>query len=135
MKKVFLDSDIILDALLKRPGFNLLAMNIINLAYELRFKIVTSSVVFVNVHYFLDKYDRANKFQLLTRLRSIISIIEVGEAVIDLALKSGINDFEDAIQYYAAMSANVNVIITRNIKDYKKSTIPVLTAEQFLRTL
>ncbi len=52
-----------------------------------------------------------------------------------MALKSGIDDFEDAVQYYAAKSAHVDFIITRNIKDYKESTIPVLTAEQFLRTL
>ncbi len=134
MKKIFLDSDIILDALLKRPQFLVPAMNIISLA-NINFKAITSSVAFVNVHYFLDKYDRTNKLQLLTRLRSVISIIEVGESIIDLALKSGVSDFEDAVQYYAAMSANADVIITRNIKDYKQSTIPVLTAEQFLRTL
>ncbi len=135
MKKVFLDGDVILDALLKRAGFNLPAMNIINLAYELQLKIVTSAVVFVNVHYFLDKYDRTNKFQLLKRLRSVISILEVGEPAIDLALKSGLDDFEDAVQYYTALTANVDVIITRNIKDYKHSTLPVLTPIQFLETL
>ncbi len=135
MKKIFLDSDIILDALLKRPGFYLPAMNIINLAYQLHFKAITSSVAFVNVHYFLDKFDRANKFQLLIDLRSIVSIIEIGETTIDLALKSGFSDFEDAVQCYAAMGAKADIIITRNIKDYKQSTITVLTAEQFLRTL
>src|SRR5437879_4293455 len=100
-------------------------MNIISLANS-DLKIVTSSIAFINVHYFLDKFDRKNKFQLLKRLRSIISIIEVGETIIDLALKSGLTDFEDAVQYYAAMSANADVIITRNIKDYKQSIIPVL---------
>jgi predicted nucleic acid-binding protein len=134
VKRIFLDSDIILDALLKRPEFLVPAMNIISLA-NINFKIVTSSVAFVNVHYFLDKFEKTNKLQLLARLRSIISIIEVGETIIDLALKSGINDFEDAVQYYSAMSVNADFIITRNIKDYKQSTIPVLTAEQFLRTL
>ncbi|MDF2430616.1 MAG: hypothetical protein JWP44_247 [Mucilaginibacter sp.] len=110
-------------------------MNVISLADNPKFKIVTSSVAFVNVHYFVDKFDRVNKSNLISGLRSIISIIEVGETIIDLALKSGINDFEDAVQYYAAVSAKADAIITRNIKDYKLSTIPVLTAEQFLRTL
>ncbi len=134
MKKIFLDSDIILDALLKRPEHFLPAMNIISLA-NVNFKLVTSSVAFVNVHYFLDKFDRANKFSLLTKLRSVISVVEIGEIIIDLALKSRLNDFEDAVQYFAALNANVDAIITRNIKDYKQATIPVLTAEQFLRTL
>ena len=135
MKNIFLDSDIILDALLKRPGFSLPAMNVIALAHEHNFKLTTSAVVFVNVHYFLDKFDRANKFKLLKGLRSAVSIIEINEAIIDSALKSGLIDFEDAVQYYAAVNANVDVIVTRNTRDYKQSYIPVLTPEQFLKTL
>ena len=134
MKRLFLDSDIILDALLKRPEFTVPALNIFCLA-NINFKIVTSSVAFVNVHYFVDKYDRTNKFKLLKNLRTIISIIEVGETVIDAALKSDMPDFEDAVQYYTALSAKADVIITRNTKHYKEATIPVLTAEQFLMTL
>ena len=135
MKKLFLDSDIILDAVLKRPGFVVPAMNIISLLQQRQFKAVTSSVAFVNVHYFLDKFDRDNKLKLLIGIRSIVSIAEVGENIIDLALKSGLRDFEDAVQYYTAMSAKCDVIITRNLKDYKQSTMPVLTAEQFLSKL
>ncbi|MES2425653.1 MAG: PIN domain-containing protein [Bacteroidota bacterium] len=135
MTKVFLDSDILLDATLKRPEFIVPALNIINLIQKGQLKAVTSSVAFVNVHYFLDKFDKTNKFTLLKKLRSILSIVNVDEEIIDIALKSGINDFEDAVQYYTAKSAGADVIITRNIKDYKESTIPVLTAEQFLRTL
>ena len=58
-------------------------------------------------------------------LRSITSIIEVGEQIIDLALKSTLNDLEDAVQYYTAKSAKADFIIARNIKDYKHATIPV----------
>jgi len=64
-----------------------------------------------------------------------VSIIEVNESIIDSALNSTFTDFEDAIQYYAAMSANIDLIITRNIEDYKQASIPVLTAEQFLKQL
>ncbi len=135
MTKIFLDSDILLDVTLKRPDFLVPALNIINLIQKGQVKATTSSVVFVNVHYFLDKFDKTNKFTLLKQIRSILSIVNVNEAIIDDALNSGINDFEDAVQFYAANSVNADFIITRNIKDYKESTIPVLTAEQFLRTL
>jgi len=135
LTKIFLDSDILLDVTLKRPDFLVPALNIINLIQKGQVKATTSSVVFVNVHYFLDKFDKTNKFTLLKQIRSILSIVNVNEAIIDDALNSGINDFEDAVQYYTAKSANADFIITRNIKDYKESTIPVLTAEQFLRTL
>jgi len=135
VKEIFLGSDIILDALLKRPGFMLPAMNVLKFAEMQKLKALTSSIAFVNIHYFLNKYERVNKMFLMKQLRPLVSIINVDEDIIDKALKSGITDFEDAVQYYAALTANVDFIITRNIKDYKQSTIPVLTAEQFLRTL
>jgi len=135
VKKVFIDSDVILDGLLKRPGFDTQALNLFTLAYQNTIEGMTSSVAFMNVHYFLNKFDRPNALFLLKHLRSIIFLIKVGEKEIDLALKSNFTDFEDAVQYYSAISANADVIITRNIKDYKQSTIPVLTAEQFLRAL
>ncbi len=135
MKKIFLDSDVLLDLTLKRPDSVLPVLNIVDLIQNGKLKAVTSAVVFVNVQYFLNKYNRTNKISLLNHIRSILNIITVDEDIIDKALKSGIADFEDAVQYYAAISANVDFIITRNIKDYKQAVIPVLTAEQFLRTL
>jgi predicted nucleic acid-binding protein len=118
-----------------REPFCLPAINLIELCYQNRFEAYTSSVAFVNTNYFLDKFAAATRLQSLQRLRSAISIIEVNEKTIDLALNSDFTDFEDAIQFYAASHAGIDVIITRNTKDYKESTIPVLTAEQFLRTL
>lgn len=135
MIKIFLDSDIILDALLRRDPFYLSAANIMALMYHKQIRVVTSSVVFVNVHYFLNKSIPANKMLLLKELRNSIAIINVGENIIDQALNSEFSDFEDAVQYFAAKSIKADFIITRNTKDYKHSTIPVLTAEQFLRTL
>jgi predicted nucleic acid-binding protein len=135
VKKVFLDSDIILDSLLQRPPFDLHAMNLIALAPTGRIDIVTSSIAFINVNYFLNKFDKTNKSRLLKGLRSVISIAEVGELIIDAALNSSFLDFEDAIQYFTAISTKADVIITRNSKDYKQASIPVMTAEQFLNTL
>ena len=135
MKTIFFDTDVILDALLKRPGFELAAINLLALGSEGNIKAVTSSIAFVNISYFLDKFDRLRKPLLLNVLRSIVGIVEVGEEIIDQALKSNFSDFEDAVQYYAAVSAKAEVIITRNAKDYKQASIPVLTAGQFLKTL
>ena len=136
MKRIFLDSDILLDALLKRQHFLLPAMNVLALAdKKSSFQLMTSAVAFVNVHYFLDKFDRPNKYQLLNFLKPNISILNVDEKIIDLALRKGSNDFEDSVQYFTALNAGANAIITRNKKDYIQSEIPVLTAEEFLKTL
>lgn len=135
MKRIFLDSDIVLDALLKRPGFDLPALNILALANQSDIAAYISSLAFMNVHYFLDKFERRSKIHLLKTLRSIVDIVEIGKHEIDMALISNFPDFEDAVQYHAAIKAEAEAIITRNIKDYKYSSLPVLTAEQFLKTL
>ena|ERR1700761_391487 len=112
------------------------AKNVLALADKKNdFLLVTSAIAFVNVHYFLNKYDRTNKFQLLNIVRSNVSIVNVDEKIIDMALKNGNDDFEDTVQYFAAMKAGADVIITRNKKDYIQSEIPVLNAEEFLNTL
>ena len=73
--------------------------------------------------------------EAVTLLTQQLQIISEDASIVEQAIISDFNDFEDAVQYYAAKSAGADVIITRNIKDYKESTIPVLTAEQFLSTL
>jgi predicted nucleic acid-binding protein len=135
MRKIFIDSDIMLDAALHREPFYLYAANLLELCYESRLKAITSPTAFINTHYFLNKFSPLTKMESLKRLRSIVSITEINEIIIDLAFNSTFTDFEDAVQFYTAKNAGADIIITRNIKDYKHSTIPVLTAEQFLRTL
>jgi predicted nucleic acid-binding protein len=135
MIKVFLDSDIVLDALLRRVPFYLPAINLMDLAHNNRINVYTSSVAFVNVNYFLNKAKIDNRIDVLIQLRSIVDIINIDAIIVDQALSSIFTDFEDAVQYYAAVSAKVDFIITRNTKDYTHSDIPVLTAEQFLQTL
>ena len=55
--------------------------------------------------------------------------------VIEKALNSGFKDFEDALQNYATMNyGEIEVIVTRNVKDYKKSEIGVLTPETFVKS-
>ena len=135
MKKIFLDSDVMLDVSLQRHPFYLPALNVLELCYKSHFKAVASSIAFINTNYFLNKFAPLTRIESLKRLRSVISIIEVNEQIIDLALNSDFKDFEDGVQFYAAKSAKADVIITRNIKDYKGSSLIVLTPEQFLKTL
>ena len=135
MKKIFIDSDVMLDVTLRREPFYLYALNLFEFCHQENVNAVTSSVAFINTNYFLKKLAPDTRWTSLKRLRGILSIVEVTEPMIDMALKDEKSDFEDAVQYHAALTANADFIITRNIKDYKQATIPVLTAEQFLRTL
>ncbi|MCH7515046.1 MAG: twitching motility protein PilT [Bacteroidetes bacterium] len=54
------------------------------------------------------------------------------DKIIDLSLNSDFNDFEDAIQYYTAIENKFEIIITRNLREFKLSKIPVMTANDYL---
>ena len=71
----------------------------------------------------------------ISDLLSVFRIAPVKESNLRLALDSKINDFEDAVQFAAAKEVAAEFIITRNVGDYKKSTIPATTPGLFLATL
>jgi predicted nucleic acid-binding protein len=136
MKVLFIDSDVLLDTILMRAPFFNNSVEIIELADNNSFYCCASVHSLLNIHYsakkvFGEKLARQSILVLIEKL----NIIEEGSDIVKQAALSNFSDFEDAVQYYTAVSAKADVIITRNIKDYKQSTIPVLTAEQFLRTL
>jgi hypothetical protein len=136
MSVIFVDSDILLDVILDRIPFYDSSVRILLLADQSEFSCCTAVHSLLNVHYVtkrklgLPEADKAIKL-----LIGKITIVSEDQTTVDQAIQSGFTDFEDAVQFFAAKSVNADYIITRNLKDYKESTIPVLTAEQFLRTL
>jgi hypothetical protein len=69
---------------------------------------------------------------LLHDLRQLVRVAPADEQSIDDALASNFSDFEDALQYYSAVSVKAEAIITRNGKDFSKSSIPVMTAGEWM---
>ncbi|MEX0719889.1 MAG: PIN domain-containing protein [Balneolaceae bacterium] len=130
----FIDSDICLDALTNRSPFSKNAIQILYLAETKKIIAVTSSLSFSNMFYLLSKWSSVSKaYTQLSKLKTIISIASVREQEVDASLASKWRDFEDAIQYHSALPCNCSAIITRNKSDYKKSEIPVLSPDEFLR--
>ncbi len=72
---------------------------------------------------------------MLKKLKKYIKIIGVDDQVIDDALNPKFTDFEDAVQYYSAVKAKCECVVTRNVKDYKLSKLSVLNAEQLINIL
>ena len=64
-----------------------------------------------------------------------MSVLNVNDSIINKALESEFKDFEDAIQYFTAIENNMDCIITRNVKDYQNSIIPVYTPTELLEKL
>lgn len=136
MKKLFIDSDILLDTILiRQPHFNDSA-EVVRLADNDDYVCCTSVHSLLNIHYFLKKALGENLArQAVSVLTEKLEIISENVNIVNQAVGSNFSDFEDAVQFYAAKSVNADYIITRNTKDYKESTIPVYTAGQFLRPL
>jgi len=134
--RIFVDSDIILDLLSKRHQFYEFSAELFTLGDMGKIQLVTTSLVFANVFYILKKTAGLEKAkELLRKLRILISVVPVREKAVDLALNSDFADFEDALQYFTAQDNGIEIILTRNIKDYKKAGLIVQTAEEFLKAV
>lgn len=135
MIKVFVDTDIILDLLVKREPHFIHAAKLFTLIDRNKIKAFSSPLVFANLQYLLKK-ETSNNIALnnLRKLKTILDILPVNGRVIDQSLNSEFKDFEDAIQYFTVVNNGIDIIITRNIVDYKKSKISVATAQDFLKT-
>jgi predicted nucleic acid-binding protein len=136
MKKLFLDTNIVLDVILGREEFVENALKVLTLIDRERFKGYISSLSCSNIYYITAKhFNKLTALKKLEHFRVRIQIADVGAKVIDLALSSDFEDFEDAVQYYSALETNCDIIITRNKKHYNASLIPVFTPKEFLRYL
>lgn len=133
MISVFVDTDVCLDLLTGRTPFNKTAEILFSLADREVIKIYVSSLSFSNIDYVLkSQYTSIHSRQLLARFKTLVNVLAVNDKTIDLAIASDFNDFEDAIQYACAIENSLSTVITRNIKDYKKATLAVLTPETFI---
>jgi predicted nucleic acid-binding protein len=129
-----LDSDVVLDFLLKRTPFNVVAKELFTLALNEKIEICISSLAIANIYYLLQKV--IGKVESLILLREILNfskILSVGQHEIMEAIISDFLDLEDSIQHQTALNnTKIKGVITRNIKDFKKSKLPVYSPESFL---
>ena len=132
-KKVFVDTDIIYDLLAKREPFYQPSARLFTLADEGRIQIFISALSLANLHYLISKETSSFQArQILRKFKLLVQTAPLNEKIIDLALNSGFIDFEDAVQYYSALQNEIEILITRNLKDYKKAQITVMTAQDFI---
>lgn len=134
MKDLLVDTNIVIDLLAKRQNFYQEAQELFTLADEKQVNLYISSLTFANTHYVLSKElgsEEARK--VLIKLKLLVKALPLDDRILELALSSDFTDFEDGIQYYTALENNLEIIISRNKKDFKTATLPVLTAKEFLK--
>ena len=133
MKKILVDTNIVIDLLSKREAFYQEAQELFTLADQKKVLLYVSSLTIANTHYLLSSsYKIADARKILIKFKILVNVLPMDDKILELALVSDFNDFEDAIQYHTALENNIDIILTRNKKDFKNSVLPVLNAKEFL---
>jgi predicted nucleic acid-binding protein len=137
MKHVFVDTNVVIDFLADRKPFSLDAARLFNMAVEEKIKLYISAVSYNNIYYVLrQSLTNSVTIKLLEQLAEISEITNITSKVIKQSLKTDFKDYEDAIQYYSALSVqNIDFLVTRNTKDFKKSLLPVLTPTEAILSI
>lgn len=134
--RLFLDTNIILDLLGERDPFYESIAKIATLAEKSRLTMVASPLSFATANYILSKFENPQVAkEKLRKFKILCEVCVLDDRIIEKGLNSGFNDFEDALQYFSATASECEIILTRNGKDFKKSHIPVLTADEYIKSL
>ena len=133
IKRVFIDTDVILDVALAREPF-LEASRIVLALVENNIAIgYMSSNGVANLYYILRKSGGdINARRFITKLIQYITVISIEHSDIVNGLKSSIPDFEDALQQCSAYRNQCDCIVTRNVDDYKSSSAIAYSPIEFL---
>lgn len=132
---IFIDTNILLDVLAKREPFYAASAEIWSLAERGEVQGFISTISFNNLYYVIRKTSgKHNADKALRHLRDIFTPVATDTQLLNQAIDSGLNDFEDAIQFHSAIRTKAKCLITRDPKHFKeaKATLAISTPEEFL---
>ena len=134
--RVVLDTNVLIDFFLDRQPFAADAADLIQRAQRLEFQGVACATSFTTVDYLARKAVGAEEAK--AQVAYLLSTLEVGPvngAILRDAFESTIRDFEDAVVVESARASNADYIVTRDLRDFGASPIPVHTPESFRKLL
>ena len=134
MSRLLIDTNIVMDLLSKREKFYDEAAALFSRADKKELVLTITSLTFGNTNYILTKLKSAKEArEILRKFKVLVELLNLDDKIAELALSDeSFPDFEDGLQYYSAIENQIDVIITRNKKDFKNSKIPVLSTKEFL---
>ncbi len=134
MIKILVDTNVILDLLAKREKFYLDSLQLFSLADQSKIQLIISTLSIANTHYLLNDVMKMKDARVVIRkFKVLVNSYSLSDKIVELALNDkSFKDFEDGIQFYTALEANCNAIVTRNTKDFKNSSIPVFRPKEYL---
>jgi predicted nucleic acid-binding protein len=134
-QSIFIDTDVVLDFLTGRQPFAMDAAIVFSLNVENKINAFIAPLTFSNCYYIIRKVMKHdNVIAKLTELLDIIDVSLMNKDTVTNALRSDFKDFEDSLQYYSAINNDkIDIILTRNIKDYKHSDIAMLSPDTYIK--
>lgn len=134
--KVLLDTDVLVDVGLERPGFADPATKLLRAIEERACEGFLAWHSAANLYYLMrPKRGGDDARRLIGRLTEIVEIPATDTKSLRQAAALPMADFEDAMQAVAALACGADFIATRNLKDYRKSPVPAAAPETILALL
>ena len=132
MKSIFLDTNVLIDFFADRKPFSIDAARLFDYSLKKKLNIYISAVSYNNIYYIVrQSLSHAETIKMLTEISEWTNVIDLTKDIINKSLTSDFKDFEDAIQYHCAKSINkIDLIVTRDTKDYKVSSLAILTPKE-----
>ncbi|MEN0003377.1 MAG: PIN domain-containing protein [Bacteroidota bacterium] len=131
---IFIDSDVLIDVALRRSPFWKDAARLLVLVDKGEVEAVTSTLVLSNTLYIVQK--QSNKLTAHEFLAFTLQLLDespLNFTHLTSSLDSTFTDKEDGFNFYSAKQLGVKIIISRNIRDYKKGDLPVLSPRAYLQ--
>ena len=134
MKRIFIDTNILVDLIADRRPFSKFAITLFMNAEHGKIKLFTSSHAMATTYYLLKKYLGEHELrEILHSIMDYLTVVAITHDHVKYGLKSKHKDFEDALQIISASSiSKIDCIVTRNAKDFKLSEIPVFSPHEIV---
>jgi len=129
--KILFDTNVILDVLLNRKPFVELSANLVSSVENKTIEGYLCATTITTLDYLISKSRNRETAKIeIQKLLTLFQIADVNSTVLTMAINSGFTDFEDAVQYFSGKCSNIDGLVSRNTKDYKKAVLPIYTPDE-----
>jgi predicted nucleic acid-binding protein len=130
---VFFDTNVLMDVLLERRPFVAESQKVWFLAERSKVRGMVAALSFPNIYYIIRKMRGTDAaMSMMTMLRDTFTPVPLDGQILNQAVDAGFSDFEDAIQYFSALRADAECLLTRNPDHFPRSRLRVLSPTEFL---
>ena len=134
MKRLFLDTNILIDYIDNRAGADE-AEQIFACGFSGEAPLYATSLTFANMAYIIKGRTQQEKYDALNQMAGVVEIIDLRKQEVIAAISQPVKDFEDMLQYQCAKTAGCDYIVTNDRRHYDFSDIPHFTSADFVKQI